>query len=160
MKNYVIRFGSNAPSTYSGLSPTFILFTSVPGGTLQVAPSIAQIPTNTGLFTFPYQPATFPIAYILDGGGSLPASERYIAGILDPLQAVDERIGNTWDSIGSTNTDPVTVTGFLMRNQEVQEGTATFDKTTGIWSVLSRGTSAIALFSRTLTNLVGSVTKS
>lgn len=67
------------------------------------------------------------------------------------------RIGTTASSFGSTGTDPGDVYGFLKRLQELQEGQASFDKTTGIWQIQTRG--ATTLRSRTLLNSASSVTK-
>lgn len=160
MKNIVVSFGSGDPRTNTGLSPTFLTFVSAPGGSSITAPSITEIPSGTGAYAFGYTASTFPIYFLLDGGSSLSSGDRYINGILDPLAAVDEKVGATWDSYGTTATDPTTVLAFAKRIQEVLEGPATFAKSTGLWTVLSRGASSIALFSRTLTNLSGSVTKS
>lgn len=67
-------------------------------------------------------------------------------------------IGNIADSFGSTSSDPSTVMGFLKRSQEVQEGNSTFTKSTGVWDVFSRGSSA-QLFEKTLTDASGVVSK-
>lgn len=67
-------------------------------------------------------------------------------------------IGNTTSSFGSTNTDPSTLFGFLKRAQEFWEGNATFLKSTGAWSVYSRGSSTL-LTTKILTNSTTGTTK-
>lgn len=156
-KNYLLRFGSGNPSGYAGLSPTMTVFKFVPGGSALVAPSISEIPTLTGLYTFAYA-ATIPIAFVCDGGSGLSVSERYIVGILDPVQAVDQTIGQTYDSFGTTAIDPSTLMGYAKRSMEVQEGNATFNKTTGVWDIYSRGSSTL-LREKTLENTSGNITK-
>jgi hypothetical protein len=158
MKNYILKFGSNEPSDFSGLSPTFIIFKI--GPTLPwsntTPPGISEIASGVGLYTFAYN-ATLPIAFVADGGSALADGDRYVTGILDPIQAVDERVGFPGDSYGSTNTDPSTLMGYASRNQEITEGDATFDKTTGVWVIQTRGGTTIQ--TKALTNLAGSVTK-
>lgn len=157
-KSYLLKFGSNDPSAFSGLSPSFILFQQGPTlpWTNATPPGISEISTGSGLYTFAYN-ATLPFAFVADGGVALAASDRYITGILDPIQAVDERVGFPGDSIGSTNIDPTTVLGYVARSQEVAEGQAFFDKTTGTWEIKTRGGTTIQ--TRVLTNSSGSVTK-
>lgn len=157
-KNYLMRFGTGNPTGYAGLSPTLIVFKSVPGGSNLVAPSVAEIPTSTGLYTFAYGP-TISIAFVADAGSGLSSSERYIVGVLDPVQAVDENIGQPYDSYGTTAIDPGTLMGYARRNLEVQEGDATFNKTTGTWDIYSRGASTL-LREKELENTSGNITKS
>lgn len=158
-KNYLLKFGSGNPSSFSGLSPTFIVFDI--GPTLPWAPTtppgVSEIATGVGLYTFAYQ-ATLPIAFVADGGAALSSGDRYISGILDPIQAVDTYVGFPGASIGSTAVDPNTLFGYAGRNQEFEEGQAYFDKSTGSWLIKTRGGTTFQ--SRTLTNASGSVTKS
>ena len=89
-KDYLLKFGSGNPASYSGLSPTFILFEI--GPTLPWAattpPGVSEISVGSGLYTFAYQ-ATLPIAFVADGGAALSTTDRYVTGILDPIKAVD-----------------------------------------------------------------------
>lgn len=150
MKTYYLKFGTGDPASFSGLSPTLIIFNAL-GLTAIVGPTISEIPSGSGLYQFVYGP-TQSILFKADGGSSLDASStRYISGALDPVQATDEKLGYVTDSIGSTNTDPGSVLGYLRRAQEFWEGNATFIKTTGIWSIFSRGSSTL-LATKTLTN--------
>lgn len=158
-KPYWVQFGSGNPQSFAGLTPTFILFISN-GGTAMTPPSIAEAGVSTGLYTFMYEPnATFAIAFTVDGGSSIAASsDRYITGVLDAVSAVDERIGQTVDSFGSTSVDPSTLLGYVKRIQEFLEGDATFTKATASWQISSRGSSTL-LRTKSLTNTVTSATK-
>lgn len=148
-KQYYLKFGTGDPSNYTGLTPTFSIF-SVNGVSALAAPGITETPVGSGLYGFIYGP-TLSILFKADGGSNLASSDRYIIGTLDPIQAVDEKIGYATDSFGSTATDPSTVLGYLRRSQEFSEGNAQFTKSTGIWSVYSRGSSTL-LTEKTLTN--------
>lgn len=158
MKNYILRFGQNNPANYTGLAPTFTVFAFVPSGTLTAPPGITESPAGSGIYSFGFTATTMPIGFKVDGGATLSSTDRWIVGILDPIQAVDEKMGWLTDSFGGTASDPTTVMGYLKRAQEVAEGTATYTKATGGWAVSSRGGST-ALFERTLVNNSGSVTK-
>ena len=158
MKNYGIKFGTGNPASFTGLSPTFTIFKSMPSGADLAAPFISEIPTNTGLYQFQYAP-TLPISFVCDGGVSLAANNRFVSGILDPIQAVDEKVGFDFDSFGSTAVDPSTLLGYAKRSLEVQEGDATFNKSTGAWDIYNRGATTL-LREKNLTNTVGDVTKS
>lgn len=155
-KHYSLTFGSGNPASYTGLTPTMTVFQSVPGGSLLAAPAITEI-NATGFYTFAYAP-TLPIIFLCDGGSSLSGNDRYIKGILDPIQAVDEQVGFSFSSFGTTATDPTTLMGYAKRNLEVEEGNSTFNKTTGVWDIYSRGSSTL-LAEKTLVDNAGSVTK-
>lgn len=157
-KQYIVRFGSGSPASFSGLSPTLSLFCSVPGGSTLVGPTITEIPAATGLYTFAYAP-TLPIAFVVDGGGSLSSTDRFVVGVLDPIQAVDDKVGFSFDSIGSTAVDPTTLLGYVKRALEFWEGDGSFNKTTGAWEIYSRGSSTL-LRSKVLSNSSGDITKS
>ncbi len=157
-KTYLLKFGSGNPASFTGLSPTFTMFEigpTLPWASL-TPPGISEISTGAGLYMFAYN-ATLPIAFVADGGAVLSTADRYVTGILDPIQAVDQRVGFPGDSIGSTSVDPTTLMGYASRNQEVLEGDATFDKSTGEWLMQTRG--ATTFQSKVLTNNSGSVTK-
>lgn len=156
-KNYYLKFGSGDPASFSGLSPTFTIF-SATGISALVAPGVTETPAGSGLYGFIYEP-TQSIIFKADGGAGLSSGDRYITGVLDPIQAVDERVGTTSDSYGSTSVDPTTVMGFAKRQQEIQEGNAVFNKSTGVWDIYSRGSSTL-LREKTLTNTTTQAAKS
>ena len=156
-KSYYLQFGSGDPANYTGLSPTFVIF-RVGGISAISAPGITETPAGSGFYRFDYGPTT-SILFKVDGGAALASGDRYITGTLDPIQSVDEKIGTTSDSFGSTASDPSTVLGYLKRNQEVLEGNSSYAKSTGIWSIYSRGSSTL-LREKTLTNNTTQATKS
>lgn len=148
-KTYYLQFGSGDPADKTGLSPTLTIF-SMNGLTAIAAPGITELPAGSGLYTFTYGPTT-SIIFKADGGAALSAGDRYILGTLDPVHAVDEKVGYTTDSFGSTSADPTTVLGYAKRNQEFHEGNMTFTKATGIWTIYNRGSTTL-LREKTLTN--------
>lgn len=161
MKTYwlVVGDSSNPPSTYSGLSPTMMLFADAAGGTA-VGPSIVESPAGSGLYRFAYGP-TLGMAFTVDWGLTVPSGFRYTTGGLDPIQAVDERVGGILDnndSFGTTVIDPSTVIGFLKRLQELLEGNAQYIKESGTWNISSRGSSTL-LRTKTLSNDTTQATK-
>jgi len=182
-KNYLLSFGS---SNYSGLAPSFLVFNTMAGAST-ARPGITEIPTATGLYYFTYGP-TNAIAFVVSGmTTSIPFGERYVSGLLDPIQAVDEQltavgtsilaqgssilagligisglntiIGTTASSYGDTSTMPATIFGYLKRLKEFNEGISDFTKSTGVWNVFASGTST-QLFTRTMSDLSGTVSKS
>lgn len=155
-KSFYLKFGSGDPATYSGLTPTFSIF-SAGGLTTLSAPGITETPSSSGFYRFDYNP-TLSILFKADGGAGLSSGDRYIVGTLDPIQAVDEKIGFATDSFGSTSVDPTTLYGYAKRNQEFQEGNATFTKSTAIWQVYSRGSSTL-IAQKNLTNTTSSAGK-
>lgn len=156
-KTYYLKFGSGDPVNFTGLSPTFTIF-SAQGLTAISAPGITETPSGSGLYRFDYGP-TASILFKADGGAGLASGDRYIVGALDPIQAVDEKIGTTSDSFGTTATDPSTVFGYLKRNQEFQEGDAVFTKSSAQWNIYNRGSTTL-LRSKSLSNNTTEATKS
>ncbi len=157
MKNYWLQFGTGDSRNYSGLGPTFVLFFNVNGSTL-VPPGITEPLVGSGLYTFTYGP-TMSIAFQVDGGATLASNIRYIAGNLDPIQLIDQQIGSTVSSIGSTSVDPGTIFGLAQRIQEFLEGNQSFNKTNGVWSIYSRGSSTL-LIEKTLTDNTNQTSRS
>jgi len=160
-KTYWLKVGDSSipPSTYTGLSPTMSVFVNV-GGSTVTGVTISELPSGSGVYQFSYGP-TVGMFFSVDWGGSVPASYRYTVGNLDPIQAVDERVGGILannDSFGTTAIDPSTVIGFVKRLQELLEGNAIYTKATGTWQILSRGSSTL-LREKTLTNDVTEATK-
>lgn len=157
VKSYYLKFGSGDPANFTGLSPTLSIF-SWGGITAIAAPGITETPVASGLYRFDYGP-TVSILFKADGGAALASGDRYITGVLDPIQAVDQQVGTTQDSFGSTASDPTTLFGYVKRNQEFSEGNAVFTKSTGIWGVYSRGSSTL-IAEKSLTNTTSAATKS
>lgn len=162
-KFYGIRFGNTKASAYSGLSPTFTVFNWNGVTAIIPSPLVIENPSGSGMYGFTCAP-TFAIIFEIDGGATVPSTFRYLYGVLDPIQAVDQQmtyligIGSTLDNIGFTASDPSTVLGFLRRNQEFEEGDATFVKSSGTWQILTRG--GTLLIQKLLTDSITQSTKS
>lgn len=154
-KQYGAIFGSGDARTNTGLTPTFIIFQIIAGSSL-TPPGITEL-ASTGLYYFTYGP-TQAIYFELDGGSTLADADRYISGILDPIQAIDQSVGTVNDSFGSTSIDPSTIFGYVKRNLEIMEGDETFNKTSGVLDMYSRGSSTL-LREKTLANSVSTTTK-
>lgn len=153
MKSYTFSFGSGNPNTYTGLAPTFLTFNNISNGSSLARPGITEIFTGSGVYRFQYEPQPdTPVFFLLDGGNTITSdADRYIKGNLDPIQQVDQVVGVTSASFGSTATDPINMYGLLKRVQEVLEGVQSFTKATGTWDIYSRGSSTL-LASKTLAN--------
>lgn len=181
-KQYYFYFGNANPSSYTGLSPTFTLF-NLNGTTPTTPPGISELAAGSGIYGFQYG-ITASVAFVIDGGATLTtASIRYIVNVLDPVNSVDQvlgyapsttqgpttalayldrlnnAVGYTADSFGSTLSDPASVMGYCKRNLEFNEGNKVYTKSTGIWDIYSRGSSTL-LREKALTNTSSSATSS
>lgn len=158
-KQFYFYFGTGNPSAFTGLSPTFTVF-SQNGTTGLQAPGITETVVGSGIYGFNYG-TTASIAWVIDGGATLTNSAiRYLVGALDPVMGVDQSIGFATDSFGTTITDPTTLYGQANRNQEFNEGNKIFLKSSGLWDIYSRGASGTLLREKQLTNTVTSATSS
>lgn len=145
MSTFLVQFGAGNPSTYTGLAPTFIVFTAIGVGNT-TPPGITEVPTSTGLYYFNYAPQS-AVAFVLDGTATITSNPiRYVSGLLDPtsqvpsgITAIGTILGSLGDSIGTTLTDPGTVVAFLKRIQEDLEGNNVFTKQSGAFELWSRG---------------------
>lgn len=154
-KKYYLKFGSADPATNTGLSPTFTIF-AWNGVTLLTPPGITESPSGSGLYGFEYGP-TVSILFKVDGGAALSTQDRFISSALDPIQAVDEKVGTENDSFGST-VNPTTIFGYNKRLVAFNEGNANFNKSTAIWTVYGKGSSTI-LMEKSLTNTTSAAGK-
>lgn len=101
MKTFYVRFGTNDPRPYNGLSPTFLIFNNY--GTAVTPPGITNVIGATGFYAFQYG-VTTPIVFLIDGATTgLTPGERYVTGSIDPADAIDET-GATLVAIGTTLT--------------------------------------------------------
>lgn len=101
MKNYSVRFGTGDPRTFSGLSPTLLLFFNLSSGATILGPTFTEGLTGTGIYTFQWGTTT-PIAFLADAATTSPGSGRYVTGQLDPEDRSDE-YGNTLTALGNSN---------------------------------------------------------
>lgn len=155
---YGLAFGSGDCRNFSGLTPTFVLFVTE-GGSMLTPPAVTEVGGTTGLYYFTYTPsATYTIFFQADGGAAITdASLRYVKGTLDPIASVDQYLGFSADSYGTTAA-PASVFGFVKRINELWQADGTFSKTTGTWNQYAKGTSTL-LFQKTFANSTSSVTK-
>lgn len=94
-RDYFAVFGSGAPSTKSGLAPTFITFITTTGAN-GTPPSISE-PGSKGIYKFSYDASATLITFVLDGATTgLATADRYIVGVLDP----QDTFGVTLNAIG------------------------------------------------------------
>lgn len=146
-KTYWLKFGTQSPAAYTGLSPSMIQFIKADGTTL-AGPGITEIISGTGAYQFTWNP-TFPIFFTVDGGATLTdTSIRYITGSLDPIQAVNEQVtnqGSTLVAIGNTSIALGTTT-IAFGTTLVAIGTTTIALgTTSIATTQAVGTTVIAM---------------
>ncbi len=156
---YGLRFGGGNPQDYAGLTPSFIVFKNQTGSDVASPPAITEVGTSTGLYYFTYTPnASFTVFFTVDGGAGIgTTSDRYITGTLDPIANVDQQVGFSADTYGTTAL-PSTVFGFVQRAVQLFQSDATFNKSTGVWATYAKGTSTM-LVSKTLGNSTTQVTK-
>lgn len=157
-KTYLVRFGTDNPANRTGLTPTFTKFFNS-AGAATTPPAISEI-ASSGLYAFSYEPMGF-IGFIIDGTASLPATERFVTGVLDLNDRISEaaaNVGTTVDSFGDSASDPTTMFGFMKRIQELLEGNSIYAKGTGLWSMYSRGSSYL-LRDKTVADSATQVTK-
>lgn len=95
---YMVRFGSDDPATYTGLSPTFTKFFNS-AGTATTAPGISEI-ASSGMYSFQYEPTGF-IGFLIDGTASMASGIRYVAGVLDENDRNYE-MGTTFIAFGTS----------------------------------------------------------
>ncbi len=157
MKNYWISFGTSDPRTYTGLSPTFLLFFNHLGATA-APPGITEMYAGSGGYRFQYSVGWSQSFWFLCDGGASAGNFRYIQGSLDSSDAIDLAVGYTASSFGTTLLGPDGLFGYAKRSMEYQEGNATFLKSSGVWSIFSRGSSTL-LSTKVLTQDTTGVTK-
>lgn len=88
MKKYFLKFGSGDPRTYTGLSPTFLIFEAA--GVTLAPPAIAEDLTGSGIYSFQWGTTT-SVAFLADAATTSPGTAlRYITGSLDPADRADE----------------------------------------------------------------------
>lgn len=110
MKTYGLIFTNDDPSAAPAVSlaPTLTTFFQI-GGTTLTPPGITKPISTLGLYTFEWSP-TLPIYFLADGGTLVTdTTQRYLSGILDPLDNVNEQsttllaYSSTLVAIGTTN---------------------------------------------------------
>jgi hypothetical protein len=74
MKIYGLRFGTGNPANYTGLTPSFTIFSAL-GLTAITPPGITETPAGSGLYQFEYGP-TQAIKFKIDGGATLADGQK------------------------------------------------------------------------------------
>jgi hypothetical protein len=93
-KYYGVRLGAiENGSSFTGLSPTMSLVWALSSGTTLPGVSITEVTQNPGFYYFQYG-ATSPVMFRIDFGAGLAGSLRYVEGLLDPIQSVDQSLTN------------------------------------------------------------------
>lgn len=99
-KTYFLQFGSGDPRTFTGLSPTFLIFES--SGVTLVPPAITESLTGSGIYQFAWGTTTY-IAGLADAATTSPGSAgRYIVVTLDPADRIDE-VGTSLFALGTSH---------------------------------------------------------
>ncbi len=159
MKYYKINFNSQGtdPRSYTGLSTSFINFYSPATGQTFAPPGISEVFAGSGDYWFNYDIGnTSPISFLIDGGATLAPTIRFIGGLIDPNDKLNEQIGSTNSSFGST-AHPGDIFGYVKRLSEFNEGSQNFIKSSGAWNIYNRGASTL-LAIKTLTSSTTGVT--
>lgn len=100
-KTYTVTFGTGDPRTWTGLTPTLLIFANVSSGTTLVAPAFSEALTGSGIYKFAYGTTT-PIGFLADAATTGPgAVGRYVYGQLDPVDRMDE-VGTSLIALGTT----------------------------------------------------------
>ncbi len=99
-KTYSMIFGTTGdPRTYTGLSPTLLIFVNLTNGATVAPPSITESLTGSGIYQFTWGTTT-PIGFLADAATTSPGSVgRFVSGQLDPMDRSDE-YGTTLTAIG------------------------------------------------------------
>jgi hypothetical protein len=101
-KTYSVQFGVGDPRTYTGLSPTLLIFVNLSSGATLVAPAFSEALTGSGIYKFAYGTTT-PIGFLADAATTSPGAQgRYVTGQIDPNDRSDE-YGTTLVSYAVTN---------------------------------------------------------
>lgn len=161
-KVYTMQFGSGDPRTFTGLSPTMLIFVRVSDGATIAPPSITESASGWGIYQFTYG-TTQPIAFLADAATTSPGtSARYIVGQIDPSDRADE-YGNTMVALGnsgvalSTTGVALGTTAVALGNTNIAFGTTNVAIGTSLsalgLSTLALGTTAVAI-GTTITGLL------
>lgn len=137
-KTYYVSWPSTAtgdPRTNFGLAPTFLIFNTA--GSAVTPPSISTVTGATGIYQFVWGTTT-PIAFLIDGFTTGLGANRYITGSIDPVDSVNEQVGNmgiTLVAIGNTTNISMQNQGFTLigiGNTSIAQGNTILANITGI----------------------------
>lgn len=133
-----VSFSQSSPNTYPSLAPTFITWMDMQTGNTFSPPGITQL-AFTGIYMFPHSTTT-PFYFLLDAITTAASADRYVYGILSPIQQVDIQLTQLSSTLAAYNS---TLTA--LGTSGVALGT----------SNIALGTTAVAI-GTTITSLIGS----
>ncbi len=139
---YGAAFSNTIPSTYPSLAPTFITFKKMADGSDLGKPAITQLST-TGIYQFTYS-ASFSVYFLLDAITVNSTADRYVYGILDPIQRVDQQLAEHTVTFSAFNSSLIALgtTSVALGTTGVALGTTAVALGT---TAVALGTSAVAL---------------
>jgi hypothetical protein len=143
---YGVAFSGTNPSSYPSLAPTFITFKKMSDGSDVTPPTIAQVST-TGIYSFTFTPS-FSVYFLLDGITVSQSTDRYVYGVLDPVQKTDIQIAEMGSTLAAINSTLVALgtTGIASTVQMGSTLTALNNTLAAIGtSGVALGTSSVAL---------------
>lgn len=150
--------GSLDPSDRSDEYATTLIAigtSSIALGTSAIALGTSAVAVGTSLFAM----GVSSIALGTSIYAGLTYTGQTLVGIGISLIHGLSLIGTTGSTFGGTGTDPIDLFGYLKRVQENLEGNQSFVKSTGVLTILNRG-SSYTIQTKTITNSVSSVIKS
>ncbi len=138
---YGAAFSNTIPSTYPSLAPTFITFKKMSDGSDLSKPSITQLST-TGIYQFTYTPS-FSVYFLLDAITVNSTADRYVYGILDPIQRVDQQLAEHTSVFVGYNSSLVAIgnTAIALGTTAIAIGTTGIAIGTSIYAGLGAGLS-------------------
>lgn len=96
-----VSFSQSNPSTYPSLAPTLVTFMNMLDGTTIAGPGVTQL-AGTGIYMFAHQTST-PFYFKMDAITTSTASDRYVYGVLGPIQQVDIQLTQLATTLASYN---------------------------------------------------------
>lgn len=96
-----VSFSQDNPSNYTSLAPTFITFMNMLDGTTITPPGITQL-AFTGIYMFAHQTST-PFYFKLDAITVSTSTDRYVYGVLGPIQQVDIQLSQLSSTLAAYN---------------------------------------------------------
>lgn len=164
-KTYGLIFTNSDPRSApaTSLAPTLVIFQAI-DGTAVSTPGITKPISTVGLYTFNYRPS-LAVYFLADGGAAITDNtQRYLSGILDPIQEVDEQLtfytttftaanitllglGLSMNALGTTNV-ALGTTNVALGTSNIALGTTNVAINTSILaiavSILAQGTTILS----------------
>ncbi len=162
---YSTRFGSADPRTFTGLSPTFLVFANMVTGTTNTPPAITEVVTGSGFYGWTYG-VTQSICFLIDAATTSPGSNaRYVSGQLDPADRANSygdslmAFGSSLVAIGTSNialgTSNIALgtSNFAFGNSNIALGTSNIALGTTVISYVSVFGASLIAMGATIANM-------